>query len=104
MLLYALIGLNTIRPDFPFWLAVLFVGLTAFLLLFIWVRFGLLATIASRLVYMLVLDYPIDPDLSAWYSGATLFAVFAVVGLALYGFFTSTAGQPWFREEEVPKP
>jgi hypothetical protein len=44
-----------------------------------------------------VLFYPLSPDLSAWYSGATLFVLLAVTGMAVYGFVTSTVGRPWFR-------
>ena len=101
----SLYGLGTLfftGSNIPIWLALISVSLLLSLQLFAWVRFGLLADMASRLAFLLVLSYPIDPDLSAWYSGATLFAVLAVTGLALYGFVTSTAGQPWFREE-VPE-
>jgi hypothetical protein len=37
---------------------------------------------------------PITADSSAWYFGSSLFALTAVVGLGVYGFFTSLSGQP----------
>jgi len=83
----------------PIWLALISVGLILACQLFVWVRFGLLADMASRLTFELIVRCPLNPDLSTWYSGATLFAVLAVTGLALYGFVTATAGRPWLREE-----
>ncbi|HEX3131597.1 MAG TPA: serine/threonine-protein kinase [Thermoanaerobaculia bacterium] len=81
------------------WLALLCAVLKMTLHLFVWMRFGLLADLVARLVYLLVLYYPLSPDLSAWYSGATLFVLLAVIGVAVYGFVTSTVGRPWFRNQ-----
>lgn len=98
--IFGLGGLLYTRAHFPIWLVLLTVGLQVSLVFFSWVRFGLLTDMVARLIYVLVLRYPVNPDLSVWYSGATLFVVLVVTGLALYGFTASTAGrQPWFRQE-----
>lgn len=91
------------NPGIPIWLALASMCLQVPLQLFVWVRFGLLADMASRLAFLLVIRYPLDPDLSTWYSGATLFSVLLVIGLALYGYATSTAGRPWLREEVLER-
>jgi hypothetical protein len=81
------------------WLALLCAVLKMAAHLFVWMRFGLLADLVARLVYLLVLYYPLSPDLFAWYSGATLFVLLVVTGVAVYGFVTSTVGRPWFRND-----
>ena len=60
------------------------------------VRFGVLATVAMFLFYHIVLFYPFTSDLSAWYSGDFLFCAGVLVALAVYGFYTSLAGQKIF--------
>jgi predicted Ser/Thr protein kinase len=73
------------------WLALAFSGLKVAIALVIWVRFGLLADLASRVAYTLVLTYPLTHDPSDWYAGTTLFVSLAVTGMAVYGFAVSTA-------------
>lgn len=55
-------------------------------------RFGVLAMI-SLWVFLDIINRPITTELSAWY--ATEFILYAVllIGLAIFGFYTSTAGQ-----------
>jgi predicted Ser/Thr protein kinase len=76
--------------DHP-WLALAAGGAKVALDLFIWLRFGLLANIAARLAFLLVLTYPLTDNPSDWYAGTTLFVLLAVGGLAVYGFVVSTA-------------
>jgi Protein kinase domain len=71
------------------------IGSTIFL--FILVRFGLLASIFAEFFILLGVLYPLTSDFSAWYSGVTLFALAIGLGLAIYGFYISLAGQPLFR-------
>jgi serine/threonine-protein kinase len=85
------LGLILSGNSYNLWLALL-AGLVKVGLLFvIWLRFGLLADLASRVVYMLVLSYPLTRDPSDWYAGTTLFVLLAVSGMAVYGFVVSTA-------------
>jgi serine/threonine protein kinase len=65
--------------------------------LFILVRFGLLASIFAEFFILLGVLYPLTSDFSAWYSGVTIFALAIGLGLAIYGFYVSLAGQPLFR-------
>lgn len=36
---------------------------------------------------------PITSDFSSWYAGSTFFVVAVLMGLAIYGFYTSLAGK-----------
>lgn len=60
-------------------------------------RFGVLAMIATFVAYHLVVFYPITTDLSAWYAGDFILCVGLLLALAVYGFYTSLAGQPVFQ-------
>jgi hypothetical protein len=44
--------------------------------------------------------FPYTADFSAWYAGNTILALLICVAFALYGFYTSMAGQPLFRGEQ----
>ncbi len=60
-------------------------------------RFGVLATIATFLTYHLVVFYPITTEFSAWYAGDFLLCAGVLIALAVYGFYTSLAGQKIFQ-------
>jgi hypothetical protein len=57
-------------------------------------RFGVLAAIICIFVPP---DLPLTTDLSAWYSGPTVFVVAIVLALAGYAFHTAIAGRPLFK-------
>ncbi|HQR31462.1 MAG TPA: protein kinase [Blastocatellia bacterium] len=59
-------------------------------------RFGLLATVSYFLFFALCFQYPITLNLSNWYAGSSLFALFVILGLSGYGFYTSLGGQKLF--------
>jgi hypothetical protein len=61
-------------------------------------RFGLLASMAWQFFFLLTFSWPLTTNFSQWYSSGTIFALTVLVGLAVYGFYTSLAGQPLFRE------
>jgi serine/threonine-protein kinase len=61
-------------------------------------RFGLLAAITWQLFFLLTFFWPLTTNFSLWYSSSAIFALAILVGLAVYGFYTSLAGQPIFRE------
>jgi predicted Ser/Thr protein kinase len=73
------------------WLAIVASLAQAGLIAVIWLRFGLLVDLTSRIVFLLVLTYPLTDNPSDWYAGTTLFVLLAVGGLAVYGFVVSTA-------------
>ena len=67
--------------------------------LLIWVlyRYGLLALISTIFFLHLLIFFPVTSDLSAWYAADYVLALIVCVGLAVFGFYTSLAGQPLFR-------
>ena len=69
-------------------------GLAAVMVAIVAVRFGLLAMVACRFVLEFLGRFPLTWDLTAWYAGGCLFALFAVTALAVAGFYTSRRGQP----------
>lgn len=71
-------------------------GVLVAALLFVLIRFGLLALILA-LFYQIVLDsYPITAEWDAWYADSSLFALGMLAVLTLYGFVTALAGRPLF--------
>jgi serine/threonine-protein kinase len=60
-------------------------------------RFGLLANISALFFFHAWVFLPITTELSSWYAGDFVLALFIYVALACYGFYTSLAGQPLFR-------
>jgi serine/threonine-protein kinase len=80
-------------------LMVVFALVLSGVFIFVLMRFGLLATIATWFFSTLLVVFPMTTDLSAWYAGACLFALIVAVSLAIYGFRTALAGRPVFRTE-----
>jgi hypothetical protein len=62
---------------------------------FVVVRWGLLAFVVGAFVSPLLFDVPATLDASAWYFGNVVLLVTIVVGLALWGFYTSVGGRIW---------
>jgi hypothetical protein len=61
-------------------------------------RFGLLAVITWHFVFSMSFFWPMTTNFSSWYSSATILSLAVITGLALYGFYTSLAGQKLFGE------
>jgi hypothetical protein len=76
-----------------FWFNLL---LTATLITLAAARFGLLALYSLLLFSHLSSGFPITSDFSAWYAGSTLFVFVVIMSLAIYGFYSSLAGQKIF--------
>jgi serine/threonine protein kinase len=64
--------------------------------LIVLIRFGLLAVMAALWTFSLLFAYPLTVHLSAWYAGPTFFALFVILAVAIFGFYTSTTGKPLF--------
>lgn len=73
-----------------------FGGLLTAIILFVLVRFGLVALASCFLFLFIFQFYPITSDFSVWYIEATVFVLGLTIGLAIYGFYISLAGQPLF--------
>jgi serine/threonine protein kinase len=69
----------------------------AALVIFISIRFGLLAVMAALFALSVLVAFPATTDLSTWYAGSTLFAYATVLALAGYAFQTAVAGRPLFK-------
>lgn len=66
----------------------------AAVMVFLYVRFGLIAVMASWLSGLLLLGFPFTTELSAWYAQGGLLALVTILLVGGYGFYTSTlAGQ-----------
>ena len=73
-----------------------FAILMAILLVFVVLRFGLLAVAVGGVVAPLLTNSPITLDFSRWYAGRSLFALAVVVAIALYGFRVALGRRPVF--------
>lgn len=73
-----------------------FAALSAFLMVLVLYRFGLLATVAAFFFAHLWIFYPMTTELTAWYAMDFLMGLTICVALAVFGFYTSLAGQPLF--------
>jgi hypothetical protein len=67
-------------------------------------RLGLLSVIAAVFLLSCLSSAPLTWDLSQWYAGSGLVAVAAVLGVALWAFYTSLAGQRLFRDSVLGEP
>jgi serine/threonine protein kinase len=76
------------------WIFWLNLFLTATFITLAAARFGLLALYSLLLFSFLSSSFPITSDFSSWYAGNTLFVFVVIMSLAIYGFYTSLAGQP----------
>jgi predicted Ser/Thr protein kinase len=57
-------------------------------------RFGLIPLAIAIFTVDIVASLPLSADLSAWFMTNSLFALFSVVALAVWGFYHSLGGQP----------
>jgi serine/threonine protein kinase len=71
--------------------------LYAALLVFVLMRFGLLALIVAFSVAATLGNFPLTMDLSTWYAGSSLFALAGVLAPTAYAFYTALAGRPLFK-------
>jgi type IV secretory pathway VirB3-like protein len=93
--------LNAIGTPVSPALAALFAGVETTLLVFVMLRFGLVALIASSFVYELMILFPITPDFGVWYAGASIFALLSVAATAAFAFHSALAGRPLFGDAEL---
>jgi serine/threonine-protein kinase len=56
-------------------------------------RFGVLAMMSAWMFFFFIQNYPITTELSSWYAGDFIVDAIILAGLAVYGFYISTAGQ-----------
>jgi hypothetical protein len=74
----------------------IFPALSAFLIVYTIYRYGLLASVSSFFFAHLAIFYSMTTELTAWYAADFLIALVICLGLAVYSFYISLAGQPLF--------
>jgi serine/threonine-protein kinase len=75
---------------------------SAALITFVLMRFGLLALMTLFLVSYFTYSLPITMNLTAWYGTSTIFALVIVAALGTYGFYMSLGGQRLLRGQLLP--
>lgn len=60
-------------------------------------RFGVLAAVSVFFFHHIVVFYPVTTEFSAWYAGDFLICAGILIALAVYGFYTSLAGEKIFQ-------
>jgi hypothetical protein len=70
--------------------------ITTSLTVFLFLRFGLLAVIASYFFDDLLGGFPLTTQMSAWYAGLSIAGILLMAAMALYCFYTSLGGRPMF--------
>jgi len=81
------------------WILWLDLLLTATFITLAAARFGLLALYSFFLFSALSSNFPITSYFSSWYAGSTFFVFVVLMSLAIYGFYTSLAGQKIFESK-----
>lgn len=74
-----------------------FAALAASLVIVVLYRYGLLALISAIFFLHLMIFFPVTSDFSAWYAADYVLALIISLALAIFGFYTSLAGEPLFR-------
>ena len=92
-LLMTVIGVLTGEHPSVDWV---FAAAGAALILFVLLRFGLLACVFTQFFAVAFDLFPVTTDFTVWYAGSSAFGLAAALALALYGFRTSLAGQRLF--------
>jgi serine/threonine-protein kinase len=82
------------------WLAVVFNLMNALLVLFVQMRFGLVAVATNAVAFGVFSFVPTAFDAS-WYSGYGYASLFLIAALAIYCFYTSLGGRPLFNFSAV---
>jgi hypothetical protein len=88
----------TLSADFGPLVSAVFMGLFMTMALVSLFRFGLLPALVSVFSFFFLLSTPFTHDLSSWYAPNMLLSLAILLGLYGYGFYTSLAGQPIFRD------
>ena len=82
-------------------MGLLIVGITIAISALVIVRFGVLASVALWFTFYCAIagNAPWTTSVSVWYARTTMLAIAAILALAIYGFRTTLAGRPLWRDE-----
>ncbi len=92
-----LIGASALSLTHETRAGVLLASVAAFLVVWALYRYGLLSLISAIFFLHLTIFFPITSDFTAWYAGDFVLVLALSVAVAVYGFYTSLAGQSLFR-------
>jgi len=84
----------------PLWITAIFAAITVIVVTLLVVRYGLLVLAVSVAVGNILESIPLTYSLSHWTATASNLAIAFVLGLTLFGFYASRAGQPLFGKLE----
>lgn len=70
--------------------------ITTSLTVFLFLRFGLLAVVASYFFTNILGSFPLTTQTSSWYSGLSFAGILLLAAMAFYGFYASLGGRPVF--------
>ncbi|HMH42398.1 MAG TPA: protein kinase [Pyrinomonadaceae bacterium] len=91
-----LIPLTIFSGDNP-WLDIFFTALCAAIFILGLMRFGLLTAVFTFFSFSVLDALPVTTNFSAWFAGATFLVVVILLGLELYGAFTTVGGRSAFQ-------
>jgi len=66
------------------------------LAVFLLIRFGFLAFVASQFFNALLSSFPLTTQMSSWYAGLSVAGILLMAAITFYAFYTSLGGQPLF--------
>jgi tRNA A-37 threonylcarbamoyl transferase component Bud32 len=95
-LFLTLTGIDDFATTPPVWLGVLTSVIGACLMVFVMLRFGLLATLSFFSVSFVVSWGIVTLDPSKWFFSTSTVQLLLVAGVAAYGFYASRGGEPLF--------
>jgi hypothetical protein len=75
------------------------VGIQYLLVALFLVRFGFVTVATAIFVYTISVSFPITANISSWYFGSSLFAMFSIALLAGLALRTTLAGRPLIKDE-----
>jgi hypothetical protein len=89
-----LTGLGNIGDAKPVWLSIVVGLLTVSLIVFVMLRFGLLATLVFFFANFLLNSSTITLDSGKWFFSTSTLMLLLVAALGFYGFYASRGGEP----------
>ena len=84
------------QSETAWWFAAIFQLWIITAVLFVIVRFGLLATVVALSIGDFAGGIPLTPNLSHWSASTSNIAVTIVIGVAFFGYYAARAGEPLF--------
>ena len=97
LLLAAFDAAGSQAPALFFARGLILYGLTVYLM----IRFGVLALVASNVFGVFLGSFPLTTQMSAWYADISLAGMVLMAVMAVYAFHTSLGGRPMFGAAEL---